>query len=146
MSQTIPPVAAKPSLLATILTYFSSPADRSGLIAVAVALATGLSSAWALAGTARISAIVVAVIFAAYGVLRIVLPDNAAIKGGAALADTEQSAKDLLLLVTTKQPAAFATFVSDLAKVANDFVPPAPPAPAAVSALPGIPAAPSSAT
>lgn len=128
MSQTTA-LVAKRSLASTIASYFSSPADRNGLTAVAVSLLTALVGALGITGPARVTAIVVAVVFAVYGVLRIVLPDNAAVKSDAALADTEEAAKALLLLVTTKQPAAFAAFVEGLAKVAADFSGPIPTAP-----------------
>lgn len=127
MSQTTAPAAAKLSLLATVLAYFSSPADRNGLTAVGVSLITALAGAFALTGTARTSAIIVAIVVAAYGVLRIVLPDNAAVKGDVPVADTEQLVRDALTAFATRNPTAFAAILADLAKVAGDFtVTPAP--------------------
>jgi hypothetical protein len=105
----------------TIKSWFSSPADRQGLIAVILSLATGVSGAFALTGPARTSAIITSVIVAIYGGLKIVVPDNAAVKGTVALADTEQAAKDAITAFATRNPAAFAAVLADLAKVAGDF-------------------------
>jgi hypothetical protein len=101
---------------------FASPADRSGLTAVVVSLITSIGGDLALpAASMRTDAFVAAAVIALYGVLNILRPDNAAIKSPALIADSEATVRDILTAFASKNPASFATIVSDAAKVASDF-------------------------
>lgn len=90
-----------------------SPADRSGLTAVGVALVTSLVGDFALSGVARTAALVSSAIVAVYGVVHIFMPDNAV-----TLAQIEKAGVDVTALVASKSPAAVGVVLSDAAGIA----------------------------
>jgi hypothetical protein len=109
------------AFLTKLKSFFASPADRSGLTAIIVSLATSIGSAMALTGAARTSAFITAGVVALFGFLQIIRPDNAAIKSPTLATDSEQAIRDALTAFAAKSPSAFAAIVQDAAKIATDL-------------------------
>jgi hypothetical protein len=116
------------SSISTRLTkWFSSPADRAGLQALGVSLIPAVAGALKLTGPARTAALVSAGTLAAYGLARIIFPDNAALKTDVVKQDIETEGTDLLNAFATKNPGAFAKALADAGKLASDLTAPAAP-------------------